>query len=303
MAGDSSNPLRPLRVRMAAAARAAQQPQLVLEKDYALSYLLTGIVRVPQLNDSLVFKGGTCLRKAYFPAYRFSEDLDYTARWPWTCQALLEALVQAGGHMKKLLLATGPFEVVVAEERHREPHPRGQCVFRVRVQFPWMRSPDCSLKVEVAAQEPLLAGSVERRLIHEFDGETLDVALHVYRLEEIAAEKLRALLQSRQHLQDRGWLRNRPRDLYDLWYLKEKSPFPVEWGDVGRLLPDKAKAYDVGFTEAGDFLDEQVLRGIQRDWQGQLSSFVADLPTFEQCAQTLRQILQHAFPHPLPDSR
>lgn len=50
--------------------------------------------------------------------------------------------------MKGQFLAHGPFEVVVAEERHREPHPRGQCTFRVRVRFPWMRSPDCGLKLD-----------------------------------------------------------------------------------------------------------------------------------------------------------
>jgi len=242
-----------------------------------------------------VFKGGTCLRKAYFPGYRFSEDLDYTSRAPWECEALLDALVRAGDHMKTRLLAIGPFEVVVAEERHREPHPRGQCVFRVRVQFPWMRTPACSLKVEVSAQEPLLAGSVERRLIHEFDGEALDVALSVYRLEEIAAEKLRAFLQSRQHLQDRGWLRNRPRDLYDLWYLREKSVSPVDWAEVRRLLPGKAKAYGVSFEGPEDFLDERVMEGIQRDWQAQLSSFVADLPPFERCATTLHDLLNQVF--------
>jgi predicted nucleotidyltransferase component of viral defense system len=27
----------------------------------------------------LIFKGGTCLRKCYFPNYRFSEDLDFTS--------------------------------------------------------------------------------------------------------------------------------------------------------------------------------------------------------------------------------
>lgn len=296
MAGESSAPLRPLRVRIAAAARAARKPQFVLEKDYALSYLLAGIVAVPQLAESLVFKGGTCLRKAYFPGYRFSEDLDYTSRSPWECADLLDALVQAGDHMKRRLLAIGPFEVVVAEERHREPHPRGQCVFRARVQFPWMRATECSLKVEVSAQEPLLAGSVERRLIHEFDGEPLDVTMSVYRLEEIAAEKLRAFLQSRQHLQDRGWLRNRPRDLYDLWHLREKSALPVDWGEVGRLLPGKVNAYRLSYEGPQDFLDEQVLQGIQRDWQAQLSSFVADLPPFERCIRTLRLILSEVFP-------
>ncbi|MDA1347694.1 MAG: nucleotidyl transferase AbiEii/AbiGii toxin family protein, partial [Chloroflexi bacterium] len=123
MADNTTPPLRSLRVRMAAAAREVGKPQYVLEKDYALSYLLAGIVAVPQLADSLVFKGGTCLRKAYFPGYRFSEDLDFTSRSPWRCEELLDALVQAADNMKKRLLTFGPFEVVVAEKRHREPHP------------------------------------------------------------------------------------------------------------------------------------------------------------------------------------
>ncbi len=291
MAGEGAGPLRPLRVRIAAAARAAQKPQFVLEKDYALSYLLAGIVSVQPLAESLVFKGGTCLRKAYFPGYRFSEDLDYTSRSPWRCEELLDAMVQAANHMKERLLAFGPFEAAVVEERHREPHPRGQCVFRVRVQFPWMRAPGCSLKVEVSAQEPLLAGSIERRLVHEFEGELLDVALPVYRLEEIVAEKLRAFLQSRQHLRDRGWLRNRPRDLYDLWHLRQQSAFPVNWREVGGLLPGKAEAYGLTYKGPADFLDEQVLSGIQRDWQAQLSNFVADLPPFERSAAALRALL------------
>lgn len=59
-------PLRPLQVRMASAARSVGKPQFVLEKDYALSYLLAGIASVPDLRELLVLKGGTCLRKAYF---------------------------------------------------------------------------------------------------------------------------------------------------------------------------------------------------------------------------------------------
>jgi predicted nucleotidyltransferase component of viral defense system len=141
----------------------------------------------------------------------------------------------------------------------------------------------------------LLAGSVERRLIHEFDGESLDVELNVYRLEEIAAEKLRAFLQSRQHLQDRGWLRNRPRDLYDLWYLRERSALPVDWREVRRVLPGKVEAYGLSFKGPEEFLDERVLQGIQRDWRGQLSGFVADLPTFERCVGTLRRVLGETF--------
>lgn len=54
-------------------------PFWVLEKDYALGYLLSGMAQTPALHDTLVLKGGTALRKFYFADYRFSEDLDFSA--------------------------------------------------------------------------------------------------------------------------------------------------------------------------------------------------------------------------------
>jgi len=281
---------------MAEAVRAAGKPQFVVEKDYALSYLLAGIAETPLLRESLVFKGGTCLRKAYFPGYRFSEDLDFTSREALTCDALLQTLNEAAQRMIARLQSAGPFAVIVTEEAHRDPHPRGQCVFRVQVQFPWMRTPSCRVKVEVTAGEPLLADAVERRLIHDFPGEALEAVLPAYRLEEVASEKLRALLQSRQHLRDRGWLRNRPRDLYDLRHLWERRDFEVDWQLVAELLPGKAEASGVTYTSAEDFLDKDVLAGIQRDWSGQLKNFVPVLPTFEDSVSTLRTILSEVFP-------
>ncbi|MCK4829729.1 nucleotidyl transferase AbiEii/AbiGii toxin family protein, partial [bacterium] len=44
----------------------------IIEKDYALGWLLVGISNHPQLKSSWVFKGGTCLKKCYFETYRFS---------------------------------------------------------------------------------------------------------------------------------------------------------------------------------------------------------------------------------------
>ena len=37
----------------------------VVEKDYALGWLLWGIQKHPLTKKSLVFKGGTCLKKCY----------------------------------------------------------------------------------------------------------------------------------------------------------------------------------------------------------------------------------------------
>ena len=49
----------------------------MLEKDYALSWLLCGAYS-SSLRGYLVFKGGTALRKIFFPEWRLSEDLDFT---------------------------------------------------------------------------------------------------------------------------------------------------------------------------------------------------------------------------------
>ena len=53
-------------------------PKNQIDKDWVLSYLLHGIFLIPELKNILIFKGGTCLKKCYFPNYRFSEDLDFT---------------------------------------------------------------------------------------------------------------------------------------------------------------------------------------------------------------------------------
>jgi len=52
----------------------------VVEKDYAITWLLRGFYLVNSgLDDIFVLKGGTAIRKVYFPqTWRFSEDLDFT---------------------------------------------------------------------------------------------------------------------------------------------------------------------------------------------------------------------------------
>jgi len=52
----------------------------VVEKDYALGWVLAGIYNHEKLASDWVFKGGTCLKKCFFETYRFSEDLDFTLK-------------------------------------------------------------------------------------------------------------------------------------------------------------------------------------------------------------------------------
>ena len=94
-------------------------PREVIEKDYAIGYVLAGMYGLPALGRRLVFKGGTALRKAYFPDYRLSEDLDFTAL-PGSDD--LEPLIkEAAARAEKALQGQGDFGISVTRYPTREP--------------------------------------------------------------------------------------------------------------------------------------------------------------------------------------
>ena len=51
-------------------------PPDTVDKDWVLGHFLSAFYSIDKHN----FKGGTALRKCYFPSYRFSEDLDFTSK-------------------------------------------------------------------------------------------------------------------------------------------------------------------------------------------------------------------------------
>ena len=71
--------MTPLEKLLRAEARRLGVGVEVLLKDYAIGHVLGAIAAEPELANTLVFKGGTALKKLYFGDYRFSEDLDFTA--------------------------------------------------------------------------------------------------------------------------------------------------------------------------------------------------------------------------------
>ena len=257
----------------------------VVEKDYAVSHVLAAIYDHELLRERLIFKGGTALRKAHFAGYRFSEDLDFTDT---TGDEDLEALMrEVAEGARRTLAQQGAFSASVARYRTRDPHPGGQEAFRIHVRFPWQPRPLCSLKVEITTDEPVVAEVVRLPLLHGYD-EGLQCVLSCYALEEVVAEKLRALLQTRARLAERGWARPRSRDYYDLWQLLCVREGSVDAAKVARILPAKCGVRGVTFAAAEDFFDDGLLRRARLEWQGNLTRMVPDPPEFDECLQDLR---------------
>ncbi|RLG28945.1 hypothetical protein DRN98_08935 [Methanosarcinales archaeon] len=287
--------MKPLRLRIRAASQRQGIPQQVIEKDYVLSYILAGISSHPGLQDVLVFKGGTALKKLFFGEYRFSEDLDFSGANSPKGEKFEGALREAVEETHRLLSLHGPFSIQLERYLERDPHPHGQEAFIIRVQFPWHPGPLCRIKLEITHDEPVLLEPEKRQLIHGYE-EDLSCDVCCYRLEEIIAEKLRTLLQTHQKLVGRGWNRPRARDYYDLWRILDKFSAGLNREEVGSLLERKNAHRGVSYQSINDFFSDELVSEAYRHWDSTLRPFVTELPECRKVLEQLRALLRELLP-------
>ena len=245
--------MKPLRNRLQEARARLGIPWEVLERDYILSWVLAGIGKVDALRGTLVFKGGTALKKCYFGDYRFSEDVDFSAVGDVpTGEAMEKAVRQACATAAQLLDEYAPVEITCERYTERDPHPGGQEAFTIRARLPWHREPQARVMVETAVDEKVLKAVQKRPIIHDY-GEPLQVQIQVYGLEEIVAEKLRAILQNVERLEERGWSRSRARDYYDVWRVLKAYREHMNLSDFALFLGEKCAVRNVTFKGPDDF--------------------------------------------------
>lgn len=280
--------MRPLRSRLEVARIRLGVPWEVLERDYLLSWILAGIGQVAELRDTLAFKGGTALKKCYFGDYRFSEDLDFSAVPTAPRGDVMEGAIRAACDAAAGLLDEyAPVQIVCERYIEKHPHPGGQEAFSVRARFPWHRQPHTRVMVEISMDEQVLKPTPSRTILHEY-GEPLTATVRVYSLEEIVAEKLRAILQHAEMLNERGWSRSRARDFYDLWRILGSYRDQMDFADFAPFVAAKCAVRQVTFIDAEDFFQPAMLAHVQSTWNRWLEPLVPGLPPFETVIGNLR---------------
>jgi predicted nucleotidyltransferase component of viral defense system len=183
----------------------------IVEKDYVLGWLLAGIFAHPELVDSWVFKGGTCLKKCYFETYRFSEDLDFTLRDEAHLNEdfLRRTLGEVADWVADQSGLVVPKEQLAFDIYN---NPRGRISCQGKVGYRGPVSPTATaggwpkIKLDLTADEKLVLPSVRRDVFHPYADRSGDgFEINAYSYEEAFGEKMRALGE-----------RTRPRDLYDV---------------------------------------------------------------------------------------
>jgi hypothetical protein len=225
----------------------------------------------------LIFKGGTALRKLFFEDYRFSVDLDFSTLDAPKNKALEDALQAAINISTDLLSQYGPFTIELKRYPERAPHPTGQEAFNVYVKFPWHRSALCTIKIEITHDEPVLLTPEYKSILHGYD-EILACTVACYHIEEIVAEKLRALLQTHKRLVTRGWNRPRARDYYDLWNVLKNYSSTVDNNRLIETLHKKCQYRDVTYKTIDDFFTPGLLKEAHQHWQATLGNLISERP-------------------------
>ncbi|MEP0813657.1 MAG: nucleotidyl transferase AbiEii/AbiGii toxin family protein [bacterium] len=284
--------MKPLRTRLQEARKRLGLPWEILERDYLLSWILAGIGHVESLRDTLVFKGGTALRKCYFGDYRFSEDLDFSALPGVPTGGKMEhAIRDACDAASSLLDEYAPVDIACERYTEKEPHPGGQEAFIIRARFHWQSQPNTRVLIETTIDERVVMPAPKKKIIHEY-GEPLDAEIQVYALEEIVAEKLRAILQHAAMLEERGWSRSRARDFYDIWRVIETYGGSMDFAHFPSLLKEKCAARKIFFNAPEDFFEERMLAYVEKTWDQFLGPLVPELPDYHTVIGALRPIVK-----------
>lgn len=251
----------------------------VIEKDYVLGWVLAGIAAHPEIGQSWVFKGGTCLKKCYFETYRFSEDLDFTLANP---DHLAEPFLLATfNQISEWIYDRAGIEVpaeTIRFEVYTNPRSSLSAEGRIGYRGPMQRRGDAPrIKLDLTNDELLVLEPATRDVHHPYSDRPTD-GIHVrcYSFEEVFAEKIRALAE-----------RERPRDLYDVVHLYRHDELRPDRSLVFGTLEKKCAFKGIAVPTMQTVDNPPARAELEAEWGNMLAHQLPVLPAFEQFWQEL----------------
>ena len=243
-----------------------------IEKDYILSWILRGIAWHEKLKQTIVFKGGTVLKKVYFEDYRYSEDLDFTLlESSQAREQIFEWFGEIFEYVKEE--ANIPLEIIDDNE-----HEDGGINFYIGYVGPLGgQGSNKRVKIDISRSEKL---EFEPVLLPVFVGYS-DIEEHqllCYRLEEVLIEKLRSVMQRMQ-----------ARDFYDIWYLLEQHKMEIEF--YRSELAGKCANKNLNSADFPRKLAKR-LPSYRGRWQSSLAGQIQNLPSFERVEREVNRHLR-----------
>lgn len=247
--------------------RKADEDQMTaqtVERDYVLAHVLTAIAERDR-EAQFVFKGGTSLRLCHFDDYRYSADLDFSLVNGLDADSAYRGVEGALEDCRERI----GFPIL----RLNDETPR-----RIEYVGPLNAKPK-RLKLDLADDE-LVEDTTTKPIVQHYEDQGSSQCL-VYSLDEIAAEKLRCVIQRLQC-----------RDLYDLNELLVVHR--VDAQAVWPSLESKARHRGLDPDRFSERFDNRTPEW-QRRWEAELVEYVRPVPHFDGLLRAVRRELRFAL--------
>ena len=265
-----------------------------IDKDWVLGHFIDAIFTIPKCRNSLIFKGGTCLKKCRFPDYRFSEDLDFTAiseNFVFDMK-MLKKIVGLVAERTEMLL-----HVQSLENLQFNNQITGYCA---KIKF-WgadhskNQQPtepnrwQTSIKIEIILYEKMIFTPEIANVIHNYSDNLTENAqnIPIYSINEVLSEKIRALIQ-------RSY--TAPRDYFDIWYLS-KHVENIDWKEIVKGFSKKVEYKNLQFSGVEQLINENNDKILKSAWKNSLEHQIENgkLPEYETVRNDLEILFEKIF--------
>lgn len=237
----------------------------MIEKDYLIEIILWHLAD-HHAADNLVFRGGTCLKKVYFPDYRFSEDLDFLTKNRKNSAELADNLIKKINHVYQLNL----------DYRYEPTKGRFQffIIYNLFSEIPGSKE----LKIDIVEDVYMPPNILSKLNLSYPDFTSNGRKINSYTLESIAADKIGRILD----------IENEPRDIYDLWYILQHG---IETRTVSHIFKDK-----YGYLPPVKSIISEINREDYKiNWQKRLSNQINKLPEYSMVIDQLERTIKLKF--------
>ena len=238
----------------------------VIEKDYVLGWILWGIANDPVISKDWLLKGGSAIKKCYVDTHRYSQDLDFTVLPGGMTDP--EELQQSFTSILKNIEERSGIDFSV-QEHSFSMRPQGKtCQGKIYYIGPRGSPGPTAIKLDISLSEDLMRPQVRRSIIHSYsDSPPEPDKVYCYSLEELFAEKIRALLE-----------RSRSRDLYDIIYLFRRTDLNAEPDLIREVLEHKCALKGVEVPASDAFEAAISVDELSSSWEPMLRHSVGSLP-------------------------
>ncbi len=232
-------------------------PMQTIERDYIQTVFLYELYKQ---SNTFFFKGGTCLRMGY-KLNRYSEDLDFNYNDP--PENGIKVLNSISARLN---------DFSIESQIKKVSFSMSGFTTRLRYKGPLYNGTERSLgaiKIDVSCRKEQVETTTQP--YHPVYDDCPSFVMRCLTLDHLFAEKIRALL-----------IRNKPRDLYDVWFLSADMAFDR------MLINEKLKLYNLSIK---DIDIDRVFSSIEKDWKQDIQPLLGFVPDIHEIKLVVRNKL------------